>query len=65
MTLKTLVAYLDSIDAPTTDIFTINGILICSEIKDSQGLLLINRIFDEDIYGKVANMKCNNSEKLY
>ena len=36
MTLKTSVGYLDSTDAPATDISTIDGVLLrCLEIKDS------------------------------
>ena len=36
MTIKTSVGYLDSIDAPATDISTTNGVLLrCLETKDS------------------------------
>ena len=65
MTLKISVGYLDSIDAPATDISIINGVLLPRlEIKDSLHLESVVCVFDEAIYAKAAQIKYNNPEKF-
>ena len=65
MTLKASVGYLDSIDAPATDISTVNGLLLrCLEIKNSLHLESTVCVFNEAIYVKAAKMKEKNPEKF-
>ena len=65
MTLKTSIGYLDSIDAPATDLSTTNGVLLrCLKMKASLHLESIVCVFNEAIYAKAAQIKYNNPEKF-
>ena len=65
MTSETSVGYLDDIDAPATDLYTTNGVLLCClEIKASLHLESIVCVFNEVIYAKAAQVKYNNPEKF-
>ena len=62
---KTPVGYLDSIDAPATEISTVYHVLKRSlKIKDSLGLQSIVCVFDQAIYCKAMEIKWKRSEEL-